>query len=79
MQGELKTFSKLVEKIKVSGSLVRNALSAMVVVKIISYYFKKIRNNIADAMEKYTEVVLLMFAVCKKKHKCAAMSEIIEH
>lgn len=51
----------------------------MVVVKIISYYFKKIRNNIADAMEKYTEVVLLMFAVCKKKHKCAAMSEIIEH
>lgn len=29
-------------------------------------------------MEKYTEVVLLMFGVCKKKHKCAAMSEIIE-
>lgn len=33
VQGHLKKFSKLVEKINVSGSLVRNALSVMVVVK----------------------------------------------
>lgn len=33
VQGQLKKFGKLVEKINVSGSLVRNALSAMVVVK----------------------------------------------
>lgn len=33
VQGQLKKFSKLVEKINVSGSLIRNALSAMVVVK----------------------------------------------